>query len=45
MAKAPGKVEMPRMGGPKVGGVARFSNIERAKDQKGTLKRLVKLLS
>lgn len=43
MAKAPGKVEMPRMGGPKVGGVARFSNIERAKDQKGTLKRLVKV--
>ena len=34
------KMEMPRMGGPKVGGVARFSNNERAKNQKGTLIRL-----
>ena len=35
------KMEMPRMGGPKVGGMARFSNNERAKNQKGTLKRLM----
>ncbi len=37
------KMEMPRMGGPKVGGVARFSNNERAKNQKGTLLRLLKV--
>ncbi len=35
------RAEMPRMGGPKVGGVSRFSNNERAKDQKGTLIRLM----
>lgn len=35
------KVEIPRMGGPKVGGPSRFSNNERAKDQKGTLIRLI----
>ncbi len=35
------RAEMPRMGGPKVGGVARFSNNERAKNQKGTLIRLM----
>ena len=36
-------IELPRMGGPKVGGAARFSNTERAKDQKGTLVRLIKV--
>lgn len=36
-------IELPRMGGPKVGGAARFSNTERAKDQKGTLMRLIKV--
>lgn len=43
MAQDIKQVNMPRMGGPKVGGIARFSNNERAKDQKGTLMRLIKV--
>jgi ATP-binding cassette subfamily B protein len=34
------QAEMPRMGGMRAGGQARFSSMERARDQKGTFRRL-----